>query len=70
MGHAGLRHTTTFKEREKMKDTGYGRIIGWAIEVEWSNGVVEKITTVDERSARGVDDYLTEIEERRGASDA
>ena len=45
------------------KDKGYGRIIAWAIEVEWSNGVVEKITTVDERTARGVDDYLTEIVE-------
>ena len=46
-----------------MTDKGYGKIIGWAIEVEWSNGVVEKITSVDERTAQGVDDYLTEIVE-------
>jgi hypothetical protein len=46
-----------------MTDTGYGRIIGWAIEVEWSNGAVEKITSVDERTASQVDDYLTEIVE-------
>tara|TARA_R100001143_G_C3237086_1_gene77370 strand:- start:67 stop:240 length:174 start_codon:yes stop_codon:yes gene_type:complete len=45
------------------KDKGYGRIIAWAIEVEWSNGVVEKLDKVDERTAREVDDYLTEIVE-------
>ena len=38
------------------------RIIGWSIDVKWSNGKEEKITEIPDDVASVIDDYLTEIE--------
>mgnify|MGYP001177170966 FL=1 len=40
---------------------GKGRVIGWTIELEWSNDVVEKYGDVDDICASEVDTYLTEV---------
>ena len=39
------------------------KIIGWSIDVKWSNGKEEKITEIPDEVAQYIDDYLTEIEE-------
>ena len=38
------------------------RIIGWSIDVKWSNGKEESITAIPDDVASVIDDYLTEIE--------
>ena len=38
------------------------RIIGWSIDVKWSNGKEESITEIPDDVASVIDDYLTEIE--------
>ena len=38
------------------------KIIGWSIDVKWSNGKEEKITEIPDEVAQYIDDYLTEIE--------
>ena len=40
---------------------GKGKVIGWTIELEWSNGVVEKYSDVDDTCANEVDNYLSEV---------
>ena len=40
---------------------GKGRVVGWTIELEWSNDVVEKYSDVDDTCASEVDTYLTEV---------
>jgi len=40
------------------------RIIGWSIDVEWSNGKKENILEVDDTTAQVVDDYLTDYEKQ------
>ena len=44
---------------DKKGDLG---IIGWSIDVKWSNGKEEKITEIPDDVASVIDDYLTEIE--------
>ena len=46
----------TEKEYNKLK------IIGWSIDVKWSDGTEEKLTDCDDTTASYVDDYLTEKE--------
>ena len=41
------------------------KIIGWAIEVAWSNGTVEKLSDCDDTTAGYVDSYLNEVERER-----
>ena len=38
------------------------RIIGWAVEVEWSDGKIEKLTDCDDATADCVDEWLAELE--------
>ena len=38
------------------------RVIGWSIDIKWSNGKEEKITKIPDDVASVIDDYLTEIE--------
>jgi len=40
------------------------RIIGWSINVEWSNGKKENILEIDDQTAQTVDDYLTDYEKQ------
>jgi len=47
-----------------MKDKT-NKIIGWAIEVEWSDGTVEKLKDCDVTTASYVDDYLNEVEREK-----
>ena len=37
-------------------------IIGWSINVEWSNGKKENILDVDDQTAQVVDDFLSDYE--------
>ena len=39
-------------------------IIGWSINIEWSNGKKENIGNVDDETAQMVDDYLTDYEKQ------
>ena len=41
------------------------KIIGWSIDIEWSNGKVEKLTDIPDDITSGIDEYLTEIEEQK-----
>ena len=41
------------------------KIIGWTIEVEWSDGKVEKLGDCDDTTAGYVDDYLNEVEREK-----
>ena len=50
-----------FRNGEKEMKKGKGRVIGWTIELEWSNDVVEKYGDVDDICASEVDTYLTEV---------
>ena len=38
------------------------RIIGWSINVEWSNGKKENILDIDDQTAQVVDDFLSDYE--------
>jgi len=38
------------------------RIIGWSINVEWSNGKKENILEIDDQTAQTVDDFLSDYE--------
>jgi len=38
------------------------RIIGWSINVEWSNGKKENILEIDNQTAQVVDDFLSDYE--------
>ena len=44
---------------------GKGEVVGWTLELEWSNGVVEKHGECDDTCASEVDNYLTELERER-----
>ena len=37
-------------------------IIGWSINVEWSNGKKENILDIDDQTAQVVDDFLSDYE--------
>ena len=37
-------------------------IIGWSINVEWSNGKKENILEIDDQTAQVVDDFLSDYE--------
>lgn len=41
------------------------RIVGWSIEVSWSDGRIEKLSDCDDTTAGYVDEYLSEVEEER-----
>ena len=38
------------------------RVIGWSINVEWSNGKKENILDIDDQTAQVVDDFLSDYE--------
>lgn len=38
------------------------RVIGWSINVEWSNGKKENILEIDDQTAQVVDDFLSDYE--------
>ena len=44
---------------------GKGQVVGWTLELAWSNGVVEKHGECDDTCANEVDSYLTELENER-----
>ena len=44
---------------------GKGEVVGWTLELEWSNGVIEKHGECDDTCASEVDNYLTELEKER-----
>jgi hypothetical protein len=44
---------------------GKGEVVGWTLELEWSNGVIEKHGECDDTCASEVDNYLTELERER-----
>jgi len=44
---------------------GYLRVIGWSINVKWSDGQEENLTDCDDDTASAVDTWLNEIEEER-----
>ncbi len=37
-------------------------VIGWSINVEWSNGKKENILEIDDQTAQVVDDFLSDYE--------
>lgn len=37
-------------------------IIGWSINIEWSNGKKENILDIDDQTAQVVDDFLSDYE--------
>lgn len=41
------------------------KIVGWSIDVKWSDGKVENLNDCDDTTASYVDDYLTEQETER-----
>jgi len=43
-------------------------IIGWALQVSWSDGRDERLLNVDDETARAVDTFLTELEQERNAN--
>ena len=42
-------------------------IIGWALQVTWSDGQNETVLDVDDETAGAVDTFLTELEEERAS---
>ena len=40
-------------------------IIGWSINVEWSDGKEENLSDCDDDTASAVDAWLTEVEEEK-----
>ena len=44
------------------ENTGRLRVIGWSINVEWSNGKKENILEIDDQTAQVVDDFLSDYE--------
>jgi hypothetical protein len=40
-------------------------VIGWALQVTWSDGRDETITEIDDQTASEVDTFLTELEQER-----
>jgi len=44
-------------------------IIGWALQVTWSDGQEETITEIDDQTAGEVDTFLTELEQEREDND-
>ena len=40
---------------------GKGKVIGWTLELAWSNGVVERHGECDDTCASEVDSYLSEV---------
>ena len=40
---------------------GYLRVIGWSINVKWSDGQEENLTDCDDDTASAVDTWLNEI---------
>ena len=51
--------------RERRMKKGKGQVVGWTLELAWSNGVVEKHGECDDTCASEVDNYLTELERER-----
>ena len=49
----------------KKETIGKGQVVGWTLELAWSNGVVEKHVECDDTCANEVDNYLTELEKER-----
>jgi hypothetical protein len=41
------------------------RVIGWALQVTWSDGKDETLLDIDDETARAVDTFLTELEQER-----
>ena len=41
------------------------RIIGWSIDVKWSDGTEENISDIPDDVAESVDEYLTEVEKEK-----
>ena len=41
------------------------KILGWSINVKWSDGEEEDLTDCDDDTASAVDTWLTEVEEER-----
>ena len=44
---------------------GKGQVTSWTLELQWSNGVIEKHGECDDTCASEVDSYLTELERER-----
>jgi len=44
---------------------GKGQVTSWTLELQWSNGVIEKHGECDDTCASEVDSYLTELEKER-----
>ena len=40
-------------------------VIGWSLQVTWSDGRDENITEIDDQTAGEVDAFLTELEQER-----
>ena len=53
------------KSFKRNKEIGKGQVIGWTLELSWSNGVVERHGECDDTCASEVDNYLTELEKER-----
>ena len=49
-------------EGKTAKQYNKKKISSWAIQVEWDNGEVEKITALPSGVAHEVDEFLTELE--------
>jgi len=49
------------KKETKLKKT----VIGWSLQVTWSDGRDENITEIDDQTAGEVDAFLTELEDER-----
>ena len=50
---------------EKEMKKGKGQVVGWTLELAWSNGVVERHGECDDTCASEVDSYLAELEKER-----
>lgn len=50
---------------KKIRKEGKGQVVGWTLELEWSDGVVEQFADVDNQCANEIDAFLTTLEQDR-----
>tara|TARA_B100001109_G_scaffold240844_1_gene224468 strand:+ start:477 stop:656 length:180 start_codon:yes stop_codon:yes gene_type:complete len=41
------------------------KIVSWAINIKWDNGIIENISDMNDDVAQPIDDFLTELEDER-----
>ena len=41
------------------------KIVSWAINIKWDNGIIENISDMNDDVSQPIDDFLTELEDER-----